>query len=158
MTTPELHDDRQHLIDQLGASAEAFCAACRAVAEPFEPVEAGGWNTHQVATHVRDVDAQVYGMRIRRSAAEESPLFPNFDQEVWMAEHYHPDEPLDSILDELSASVKDLVELLRSLLDPAWSRPSRHETNGDFILQTWVERSLSHLKEHLETVEKAANS
>jgi len=155
MTTPELHDFRQHLIDQIGASAEAFCAACRGVSEPFEPVEAGGWNTHQLAAHVRDVDAQVYGMRIRRSAAEDNPLLPNFDQEPWMAEHYHADEPLESILDELSASISGLVGLLRSLPDAAWSRPSRHEINGDFVLQTWVERSLAHLKEHLETVEKA---
>jgi len=155
MTTQELHDSRQQLIDEIAASAEAFCAACRAVVKPFEPVEAGGWNTHQLAVHVRDVDAQVYGMRIRRSVAEENPLFPNFDQEAWIAEHYDPDEPLDSILEELSTSVTDLTGLLRSLPGPAWSRPSRHEINGDFVLQTWVERSLAHLKEHLETVEKA---
>lgn len=155
MTTPEPHDHRQHLIDQIGASAEAFCAACRAVSDPFEPVEPGGWNTHQLAAHVRDVDAQVYGMRIRRSAAEENPLFPNFDGDAWIAGHYHPDEALDSILDELSASITGLTGLLRSLPDPAWSRPSRHETNGDFILQTWVERSLAHLQEHLDTAEKA---
>lgn len=155
MTTQKTLDDRQHLIDEIAASAEAFCAACRAVRDPFQPVEAGGWNTHQVAVHVRDVDAQVYGMRILRSVAEESPLFPNFDQEAWIAEHYDPDEPLESILDGLSASVKNLAGLLRSLPDPAWSRPSRHEINGDFVLQTWVERSLSHLKEHLETVQRA---
>ena len=155
MTTPEPHHYRQQLIDQIGATAEAFCTACRAVREPYEPVEPGGWNTHQVAAHVRDVDAQVYGMRIRRSAGEDNPLFPNFDQEVWMAEHYHPDEPLDTILDELSASIAGLAGLLHSLPDGSWSRPSRHEVNGDFILQTWVERSLAHLKEHLQTVEKA---
>lgn len=157
MTTPELHDYRKRLIDQIGLSADAFCAACRAVAEPFEPVEVGGWNTHQIAAHVRDVDAQVYGMRIRRSAAEDNPLFPNFDQDVWIAGHYHPEEPLETILGELSTSITSLVDMLRALPDPAWSRPSRHETNGDFVLQTWVERALAHLKEHLETAEKAGD-
>ena len=155
MTIPEPHHYRQQLIDQIGVTAEAFCTACRAVREPYEPVEPGGWNAHQVAAHVRDVDAQVYGMRIRRSAGEDNPLFPTFDQEVWMAEHYHPDEPLDAILDQLSASIAGLTALLHSVPDRAWSRPSRHEVNGDFILQTWVERSLAHLKEHLQTVEKA---
>ena len=155
MATQEALDYRQHLIDEIANSTEAFCAACRAVSDPFQPLEAGGWNTHQIAVHVRDVDAQVYGMRIRRSVTEENPLFPNFDQDAWIAEHYDPDEPLNPILDELSASVTDLVRLLRSLPDPAWSRPSRHELTGDFVLQTWVKRALSHLKEHLETVEKA---
>jgi len=155
VTTPELHDYRQRLIDEIAVSAKTFCAACRAVAEPFEPVEAGGWNTHQIAAHVRDVDAHAYGMRIRRSVAEDNPLFPNFDQEAWWAAgHYHPEEPLESILGEITTSITSLVQMLRSLPDPAWSRPSRHETNGDFVMQTWVERALAHLKEHLETVRK----
>jgi len=157
MTAPELHEYRKNLIDEIVASADAFVAACRAVADPSKPVEAGGWNTHQLAAHVRDVDAQVYGLRIRRSVAEDNPLLPNFDQEVWMAAHYHPDEPLEAILGEISSSIASLVNMLRSLPDLAWSRPSRHETNGDFVMQTWVERSLAHLKEHLETVQKAGH-
>jgi hypothetical protein len=73
-----------------------------------------------------------------------------------MWEHYNPDEPLAFILDELSASVKETVSLLQGLPPEAWSRTSSHEIYGDgFTLQTWVERGLAHIREHLETVQKA---
>jgi hypothetical protein len=73
-----------------------------------------------------------------------------------MAETYNPDEPLVSILDQLSASVKKTVSLLRELPPEAWSRESGHEIYGDgFTLQTWVERGLAHIREHADTVREA---
>lgn len=147
---------RSNLIDQLEAAAEEFRQACLAVDDPFQALDEGGWNAHQIAAHTRDVDALVYGMRVRRSAKEDNPVFPNFDGEASMAEQYHPDEPLASILDELSASVEETVSVLKDLPPEGWSRESAHETYGEgFTLQTWVERGLAHIREHTDTVKKA---
>ena len=45
--------------------------------------------------------------------------------------------------------------MLRALPAEAWSRESRHATMGSgFTLQTWVERGLAHIEEHVETVRK----
>ena len=152
----QLSEYRSKLIERLETAVEEFRAACLAVADPFEPVDEGGWNTHQLAVHTRDVDQVVYGMRIRRTMEEENPEFQNFDADEWMAAHYHADEPLASILDELSASVKETAAMLRALPREAWSRESTHLTHGGgFTLQTWVERGLAHIEEHLETVKKA---
>ena len=116
-----------------------------------------GWNTHQLAAHARDVDKVVYGMRIHRTVEEDNPVFQDFDADQWMAVHYNADEPLASILNELSASVKETSAMLRELSPEAWSRESSHEIyGGGFTLQTWVERGLAHLQEHLETVKKVA--
>lgn len=153
----QLFEYRSKLIDRIEASAEEFRAACLAVRDPFKAVDEGGWNTHQVAVHTRDVDRLVYGLRVRRTAEEDKPVFQNFDGDAWMAENYNPEEPLASILDELSASVKGTVSLLRELPPEDWSRPSGHEIYGDgFTLQTWVERGLEHIQEHLDTLKKAA--
>ena len=153
----QLLEYRAKLLDQLQAAAEEFRRACLAADDPFQPMDEDGWNVHQIAAHTRDVDENVYGMRVRRTAREDNPLFSNYDGEVWMVEQYNPDEPLASILDELSASVKGAVALLRDLPLEGWSRTSAHEVYGDgFFLQTWVERELAHIQEHLETVEKAA--
>jgi hypothetical protein len=150
--TPEYHEE---LVAAIRGSTDAFIDACNAVADPFKPIEEGGWNTHQVAAHVREVEANVYGMRIRRSIDEDNPLFPNYDGDAWMAEHYDAQEPLAKILAEFLDDAAELSALLRSQPETVWSRPSRHETNGDFVLQTWVERALAHIREHLETVQEA---
>lgn len=152
----QLLEYRVKLVDQLETAAQEFRAACLAVADPFRPVGEGGWTTHQLAVHTRDVEEMVYGVRIRRTLEEDQPVFQNFDGDAWLAEYYTPDEPLASILDELSAAVKRTAALLRDLPPEGWGRESSHEVyGGGFTLQAWVERGLAHIHEHLETVKKA---
>jgi len=152
----ELLEYRMNLMERLGSAANEFRAACLAVPDPHAPLEEGGWNTHQIAVHLRDADKLVYGLRTRRTEMEDNPEFPNFDAEAYMAEHYDATESLSGVLNGFVESVEALVELLRALPVEAWSRLSRHTTLGSgFTLQIWVERNLGHIKEHLETVKKA---
>ena len=153
----QLLEYRSKLIDHLVSTGEEFRRSCLGIDEPFKATEEDGWNMHQLATHARDVQRMVYGMRIRRTVDEDNPEFQSFDADDWMAEHYEPDEPLASVLDELSASITETVSMLRELPPEAWSRESSHEVYGEgFTLQTWVERGLAHIEEHLQTVQKAA--
>ena len=151
----ELDDYRKQLIDKLVASAETFRAACLAVQDPFAPLQPDDWNVHQLATHTRDVNQLVYGLRARRTIEEDNPEFSNFDGNEYMREHYAAHEPLSEILDGFVTSTQALADLLRALPAEAWSRVSRHEKLGNGLtLQLWVERSLAHIEEHLETVRK----
>lgn len=151
----ELTEYRIRLIDRLAEAVHRFREACLAVNEPFAPLEAGGWTTHQVAVHTRDVDKLVYGARVRRTAAEDNPEFPNFDGDAFMEEQYDPGESLNKVLDELVENVESLAALLRQLPVEAWSRESRHATmGGGFTLQSWVERDLAHIEGHIEMVKK----
>ena len=151
----QLLEYRSKLVERLEAATEEFREICLSVDDPFKATDEGGWNTHQLAAHTRDVDKTVYGLRIRRTAEENHPEFQNFDADEWMAANYDQGEPLASILDELSASVKKTASMLRKLPPEAWSRESSHVVyGGGFTLQTWVERGLAHIQEHLETVKK----
>lgn len=152
----ELKEYRTLLINKLVTTAKDFQAACLAVKDPFALLEEGSWNVHQVAAHTRDVDKLVYGMRAQRTAQEDNPEFQNFDGDEYTREHYSANESLSTILDELMQNVEMLAGILRGLPPEAWSRVSRHAKLGNgFTLQTWVERDLAHIEEHLETVKKA---
>jgi hypothetical protein len=146
-------DYRARLLEQLLKSADAFCAACRAAKNPRKPLDENGWSVHQLAQHVRDVDLQSYSMRARRTLLEQYPSFPKFDADAWASQHYDAGESLEKILTEFDHNVHALVEQLKTQPDSAWSRLGRHEIQGDRTLQIWVERSLEHIQEHLETVE-----
>jgi hypothetical protein len=151
----ELKEYRANLIERLVSSAREFREACLVVGDPFEPLGEEGWNTHQIAVHTRDVNELVYGMRARRTAEEDDPEFQNFDGDAYMVEHYTPGEPLKELLDGFVANVESLAIILRELPVEAWSRTSRHSTfGGGFTLQTWVERDLAHIQEHLKTVRR----
>jgi hypothetical protein len=149
----ELLEYRVNLMEKLEEAAKAFRAACLAVQDPYAPLEEGGWNVHQIAVHTRDIDKLVYGLRVRRTAMEDNPEFPNFNGEAYLADHYDPKESLRELLDGFVRSVEALIELLRALPPEAWSRVSRHTTLGKGLtLQTWVEKNLGHIEEHLEAV------
>ena len=151
----ELLEYRERLIGNLTEAAGNFRAECLAVKDAFAPLEEGGWNTHQVAAHTRDVDQLVYGLRARRTAIEDNPVFESFDGDKHTAEQYNSNEPLAELLDGFVASIESLVELLRGLPAEAWARESRHATLGSgFTLQTWVERNLAHIEEHMATIRK----
>lgn len=155
MQKKEILRYRERLLAELAEVADGFCSACRATAEPLKE-QPGGWTVHQLASHTRDVQLHVYGMRIRRTMNEDAPDFPNFDADAWMAEHYRAAEPLETILSQFKADVDELLELLPGLPDAAWSRLSRHETQGERTLQIWVERALAHIREHWDTVKGIA--
>lgn len=149
----ELIEYRTNLIERLVSAAHEFRAECLSVRDAYLPLEPGGWNIHQVAAHTRDVDKLVYGRRVRRTAAEDNPDFPNFDGEAYMAQHYSGTEPLAEILDELVAQVESLAEMLRELPAKAWARLSSHVMLGrGLTLQSWVEKDLAHIEEHLKTI------
>ena len=151
----ELEEYRTKLMQRLEDAAQAFREACLQVSDPYAPLNVEGWNVHQIAVHTRDVDELVYGLRARRTAVEENPEFPNFDGEAYMSANYNSSEPLEELLDGFVANVHALVELLRALPLETWSRVSCHATlGGNLTLQTWVEKDLAHIEEHLTTVKK----
>jgi hypothetical protein len=151
----ELFEYRKSLVNRLVSSANEFRTECLNVKDQYAPLEEGGWNTHQIATHIRDVDKLVYGLRARRTVSESNPEFQFFDGDAYMAEHYSPEEPLDQILNSFVENIAALAQMLRELPAEAWSRESRHTTLGHGLtLQSWVERNLAHIEEHLKTVKK----
>ena len=151
----ELEEYRMGLLQGLEETARTFRAEVLAVKDPYAPLDKDGWNIHQIAVHTRDVDKLVYGLRAHRTAVEDNPEFPNFNGEAYMAEHYNPEESLSELLNGFVENVEALIELLRALPAEGWSRISSHSKLGrGLTLQSWVEKDLAHIKEHLETVKK----
>ncbi len=151
----ELLEYRTKLIARLVGAALEFRRECLAVQDVTMPLETGGWTVHQIAAHTRDVHNLVYGLRARRTAAEDNPEFQNFNGEEYMAEHYSKSEPMVEIVDALVEQVEGLAEELHALPSQAWARVSSHVMLGrDLTLQTWVEKDLAHIQEHLETIKK----
>src|SRR5262245_25480411 len=111
----ELKEYRQSLIEHLEVAANSFRAECLAAKDPYAPLNANGWNIHQIAVHTRDVDKLVYGLRARRTAVEDDPEFQSFDGDADMAKNYDSKESLDELLNELVESVLSLINLLHSL-------------------------------------------
>jgi hypothetical protein len=151
----ELIEYRKHLVNKLEAVTKEFRDACLSATDPFAPLGEDGWNVHQIAAHTRDVNDLVYGLRAKRTAQEDNPEFQNFDGDAYMTANYDKNESLNELLDGFVKNVETLADLLKTLPAEAWSRESRHVTfGGGFTLQTWVERDLTHIEEHLKNIKE----
>ena len=151
----ELLEYRTRLIARLASAAHEFRDACLGVTDAHAPLGENEWSVHQLAAHTRDVNELVYGLRAQKTAQEDNPEFQNFDGDAYMQERYDKDEPLNEMLDDFVKNVEALCEFLKSLPTGAWSRESRHVTFGKgFTLQTWIERDLAHIEEHLKDIKR----
>ncbi|MFN2215798.1 MAG: DinB family protein [Anaerolineales bacterium] len=152
----ELLEYRLRMINRFAEAPGLIDQALAKLPDHKKPLEEGGWNVHQILVHMRDVNKQVYLPRLQRIMNEEDPKFQNFDGDVWMEVHYDPQEPFDSILNELKDQCLSTNEWLKQLNSPSWNRNGTHPTIGTHTLQWWVERVLAHLDEHIVQLEASA--
>jgi len=145
----ELLEYRQRMLNKLAQAGKQVERIVSKAKDPSQPLEPGGWNIHQVVTHLRDVNKQVYLPRLHHIVDEEDPLFENFDGEAWMAQHYQPREPILELSSEFGNQCESTAIWLGSLPNENWNRPGKHPTIGVHSLQWWVERFLAHITEHL---------
>jgi hypothetical protein len=153
----ELAEYRTRLINRYSAQAEELSRLVTGMSDERirRELEPGGWSTHQVLTHLRDVEAQAFVPRISRILEEDSPKLASFDPEVWMNEHYDAQESVKAILDEIHDLRSRGGKLIQPLSGDDLSRTGVHPSFGVRTLQWWIEYSVSHFDEHLEQLTKA---
>ena len=156
--------NKQHtqLVDRIEASgAELADALGQLSAEQIARVpKEGEWSLHQVMSHVRDTEVQVFAYRIGLILKNDAPpTVQNFDQEEWMRDHYSPSEPLKAIVAEFRGARRKLVKLLRGTKDSDWKRYAIHPLYGNIPIEYIALHSYAHSLEHIQQfmLEREAN-
>ncbi len=104
---------------------------------------------HYTLAHLRELEAQVFTIQLRRILDEEIPMLPVFDGEAWMERHYKPEEPVLCIVQDFTTLRKQELNWLRDLPPADWSCTARHPSWGMHTLQWWVELQLDYSYQHL---------
>jgi len=147
--------NKQHtqLIDRLEASAEELANALAQIPAEQTTVspKEGEWTLHQVMSHVRDTEAQVFAYRVGLILNSKTPpAVKNFDQEEWSRDHYSTKEPLKNMVAEFRSARRKLVKLLRSTKDNDWKRYAVHPLYGNIPIEYIALHSYDHTLEHLQ--------
>ena len=149
----ELLEYRQRMISRFAQVPGLIDQTISKIHDHAEPLEQQGWNVHQIITHMRDVNREVYLPRLHRIMSEEDPVFENFDGDDWMVNHYDPNESLDTIIKEFHEQCLSTADWLGGLAPDSWNRNGSHPTIGNHSMQWWTERTLAHIFEHLLQLE-----
>ena len=147
----QLFEYRLRLLTQLEQQPAEVAALLAALPESawYQPRSLTGRSLHQLAAHVRDLETLAFLPRLRRIMTEDRPILEAFASHDWSSSGYRPDEPMTSILANWSQARAEVLDLLPTVSQAAWSRTSFHSPSGPRTLQWWAERTLKHVREHL---------
>ena len=113
----------------------------------------GTWSIAQIVVHVWDSDAAATH-RMKRIAAEETPLIIAYDETAFTKTlHYH-DMDLDRVCTLFELNREHTAEMLRLLPDEAFDRKGVHNQRGFLTLGGLVRGYVEHLEHHLGFVER----
>jgi GNAT superfamily N-acetyltransferase len=99
--------------------------------------------------HLRDLENEGYGERIRRVLAEANPSLPDFDGSRLAIEREYQRHDYDSALAEFRAARARNVALLRGLTAEQFQRPGIQQGAGPVTLEKIVLMMQEHDQSHL---------
>ncbi len=115
-----------------------------------QPVLPGDISPHYVLYRLYVLEAEQFFAQLPRFQDSQKIFLPAFEEQTWMATHYHPDKPAANLLEQLRALHRKELTWLHSLPAGGWSRLARHPWWGEHTLQWWVELQLEVSVLHLE--------
>ena len=99
--------------------------------------------------HLRDIEAEGYGPRLRRILSEDKPLLPDVDGVRLAIERDYNGQNLASALQAFSQARASYVEVLRSVSENQLTREGDLEGVGTITLWQLLELQREHDDEHL---------
>lgn len=115
------------------------------------PEKPGKWSILQVVQHLADSEL-VFGYRIRRALAEETPRLEGYDQDLWAEKLRYNDGDLDESLALFAALRRSNLRLLRPASPNDLKRTSRHDERGEEVLGDMVRLYAGHDVLHLRQI------
>ena len=100
----------------------------------------GKWSIHEIVCHMRDMEEHAYLARYRRILAEERPLLPDVDGEVYALERDYPSLPLGRAVADWRRLRRECLKILGRIRGEQWERVGTHETAGELTLRALLAR------------------
>lgn len=88
------------------------------------------WSIAEILVHLRDVERDVFQVRLRRSLDEDTPTFELFDQERTAAERDYLAQSARQALGEFRALRTETADALERASVDQWSRVGVHPERG----------------------------
>ena len=148
----------------LRATADIVAAELYALRElaGWRPAD-GEWCANEVVGHIVEADRRGFSGRIRRILAAPpgvEPVEQGWDQPAVAAERHDCAKPGTVLIDELTASRAEAIELVRSLTAADLDRAARHARVGRVtvreLLNEWCLHDGNHLQQLLKNVQARA--
>jgi hypothetical protein len=108
------------------------------------------WSIGEILVHLRDVEREVFQLRLRRTLHEDNPTFELYDQNQVATDRNYFEQSGRSALDELKTLRAATASDLGSVPLEMWSRVGTHPDRGPLSVEEQVTRQIkNHDLSHL---------
>lgn len=99
--------------------------------------------------HVRDIEADGYHVRIRRTLAESNPTLASIDTDALVLERRYAQADAEEVLASFRAARAETIRLIEGLAPAQFDRTAVFEGYGPLTLRSLVHYLCSHDQQHL---------
>ena len=141
------------LLERFRRGAELLAVATTGAAGPELDFKASPeqWCVRQVVCHL--ADSEVVGvMRLRQVLAEENPMLPAFNGDLWAEKLDYAKRKISQPLESFRRLRAENYELLKDLPEAAFERKGTHSENGVLTLRELLKGSAEHAEEHVQQI------
>jgi len=119
----------------------------------YKPGE-GKWGVRTIVCHLADTEI-VFAMRLRQIIAEDNPLIPAIDQDLWADRLDYGKRKLSQALDTFRRTRAENYELLKDLPEEAFARTAQHTKRGVITLMELLKIFAQHPEKHVQQIQAA---
>lgn len=119
--------------------------------QDFQPGE-GKWGIRTIVCHLADTET-VFAMRIRQMIAEDNPVIPAIDQDLWAQRLDYNKRKLSQALETFRRTRAENYELLKDLPEAAFTRTAQHTKRGVVTLMEMLQIFARHPEKHVGQIQ-----
>ena len=112
------------------------------------------WTLTEIICHLRDVEREVYRVRVNILIKEASPFVPGVSPDEWAEERGYAQQNGREALKTFLAARQDTLELLESLPPELWQKQGQHAYFGPTSMQELVYLAVRHDDIHWEQIKE----
>lgn len=117
----------------------------------FKPGE-GKWGIRTIVCHLADTEI-VFAMRIRQMIAEDNPVIPAIEQDLWAERLDYNKRKLSQAIETFRRTRAENYELLKELPEEAFSRTGQHTKRGTVTVMDLLKLFAQHPEKHVGQIQ-----
>jgi hypothetical protein len=102
------------------------------------------WSIAEILVHLRDVERDVFQVRLRRTLTEDRPTFELFDQEQAASDRNYSGQSATEALAEFRQLRAETIKMLSDAQLNDWGRVGVHPERGSATVEEQVTRQVRH--------------
>jgi DinB superfamily len=148
--------ERAELLERFRRGAELVAVGTTGAAGSMLDFQPAGnkWGVRTIVCHLADTEL-VLAMRLRQIIAEDNPVLPGINQDLWADRLDYSRRKLSQALESFRRTRAENYELLKDLPEETFARSGQHTERGNVTLLDLLRIFAEHAEKHVQQIHAA---